>query len=100
MGLETSQERVLDRVKHDRSECSLPDAVLADLDRGDLNGARRRAHWAKRVPEKLAAQARSAHGFRLNNLQTDVAWTLRNKAERLARAEQVFAVIEEITPIP
>ena len=78
------------------------DTVLANLDSGDLETARNLALAAMVVTEKLEAHARLGYGyggFSLNNLQTDVAWTLRSKAERLDTAEQVFAVIEEITPI-
>lgn len=80
----------------------LHDTVLANLDSGDLETARNLALAAKVVTKKLEAHASSPYsggGFSLNNLQTDVAWTLRSKAEKLVTAEQVFAVIEEITPI-
>ena len=75
------------------------DAVLADLDRGNLSAARNLALAAQVVTRKLEKHASGAYGLVLNNLETDVAWTLRAGAEKLVTAEQVFEVIEEITPI-
>ena len=75
------------------------DSVIASLDRGDLQGARELALAAKLVTKKLAHQKAGGYGFGLNNLQTEVAWYLRTDAKKLVSAEQVFEVIEEITPI-
>ena len=75
------------------------DSVLASLDAGDLEQARNLALAAKLVAKRIANQAAGKQGFGLNNLQTEVAWYLRSDAEKLVNAEQVFEVIEEITPI-
>jgi len=74
-------------------------AALAALDAGDLAAARDVALAARLVTEKIRARAATGYGLPLNNLETDVAWTLREAADAPTDADQVFDLIEEIRPI-
>ena len=75
------------------------DSVVASLDAGNVAEAREMALAAKLVRKKIAHHQAGGYGFGLNNLETEVAWSLREHAGKLADAQQVFEVIEEITPI-
>ena len=80
-------------------------AVLAALDAGQLDDARRMALTADALREPIeracsaADQAYKAKQVRLSGITEKLGWHVKQKSEALAEADQVFELIEDITPL-
>jgi len=80
-------------------------AVLAALDAGELESARAMALSAELLQSPLeqavraAAYGASQKAVRVSTLETKVGWHCKQRSAELADADQVFELIERITPL-
>lgn len=80
----------------------IQDAVFAALDAGDLDAARGLAVRAEAVHDAFAGgskgYAKGKKKVSLSYLDNQMGWHVKKRSEQIATADDVFALIERITP--